>query len=80
MNTKLRANTNRVLHTELKSWKQNKLEEKKLARKHEQVDKNMLSARKIHLFEKDLINKDITENISKKSPTTDEYLNRSYNR
>ena len=80
MNTKLRADTKRVLRTELKSWKQNKMEDRKLARAHDEVDKHMLSKRKTHLFERDLLNKDITENIAKKTPTTEEYLNRSYNR
>ena len=80
MNTKLRADTNRVLKTELKSWKQNKMEAKKLARAHDEVDKHMISRRKSHLFEKDLLQKDITDNIAKKTPTADEYLNRSQKR
>ena len=68
------------MNTEMKSWKQNKMEEKRLALKNEEVDKHMLNKRKSLLHEKDLLNKDIQDTISKTTPTTDEYLSRSQHR
>ena len=80
MNTKLRVNMNRALNTEMKSWKQNKMEDKKLAMMNAEVDKHMVSRRKSHLFERELVNKDMADNISKTTPTADEYLSKSQRR
>lgn len=69
-----------TLSSEMKSWRRNKNEDRKLALKHDTVDKHMASRRRSVYQEKQQISKDLQENVMKKSPSAEEYLDKSQNK
>ncbi|XP_045187700.2 uncharacterized protein LOC123545445 [Mercenaria mercenaria] len=65
------------LHSEMKIWRRNKMEDRKLALQNDMVDKHMAVRRKSYLQEQVSINKDFDKRFSKLTPTADEYLEKS---
>lgn len=65
------------LHSEMKTWRKNKMEDRKLALQNEVVDKHMVNRRKSYQYEKHSLNKEFDDKFSKKTPTADEYLEKS---
>lgn len=68
------SNSDSNLHSEMKTWRRNKMEDRKLALQNEEVDKNKATRRKSYQQDQISLTKDFGEKFSKKTPSADEYL------